>query len=63
MKSTRSPLVHTPTHLHACIWYLEEPRTLPCIHPHVSVLGCELSVNYHQPAEPNSKCPSVEAQF
>lgn len=57
VKYTRGSLVHTPTHLHACIGHLEEPKTLPLIHPHVSVMRFELSVNHRQPTEPNSKVP------
>ena len=63
VKSTRGSLVHTPMHLCVCIRHSEEPKPLPLIHPHVSVMGSELSVNHHQLAEPNSKCPSVEAEF
>lgn len=56
-------LVHTPTHLCVCIRHSKELKPLPLIHPHVSVMGSELSMNHHQLAEPNSKCPSVEAEF
>ena len=63
VKSTRGSLVHTPTHLCVCIRHSEELKPLPLIHPHVSVMGSELSMNHHQLAEPNSKCPSVEAEF
>ena len=63
MKSTQGSLVHTPMHLHACSRHLEEPKTLPLIHPHASAMGFELSMNRHQVAEPNSKCPSVEVEF
>lgn len=63
VKSTPGSLVHAPMHLRACIRHLEESKTMVLIHPHVSVMACELSVNHYHPTEPNPKCPSVEAEL
>lgn len=63
VKSTPGSLVHAPMHLRSCIRHLEESKTMVLIHPHVSVMGFELSVNHHHPTEPNTKCPSVEAEL